>query len=591
MRKRLVIAALACAILAPAHADPKAGAIGESMGDFRAKDQAGTEHSLSDCKDAKAVVLVFVGTQCPVSGRYLPELGEIASDYASKGVTLWGVNSNRNEQGELAAFSKSHGIAFPVLADGDQTIADLLHVDTVPSAVVLDSKRAVHYRGRIDDDPMGGRPRKHELRDAIDAVLAGRDIEEPETAPRGCCVHRGDPPKDGPVTWAKDVAPIIQQNCVKCHRPNQVGPFDLTDYAQASDFAREIRTAVSSRAMPPWKPTGGVEFLNDRHLSQAQIDTIVKWADAGAPPGDLAQEPPLPEFAEGWTNGTPDLVLETDEFELSAKGPTDQYMHFVCHTNLPADQWISSTEIRPGNPRIIHHVQAFVDLSGRARMLDEQAKGPGYPTDGSAPGFMPASDLGIWAPGDTPFTLPDGVGRKLAKGADVVLQVHYNRCGTAQKDRTRIGLYFSKKPVRQPFLWTAAVNTKIEIPAGAENHVVTAAWEATQASTIYVVFPHQHRLGKSSQLVAELPDGTRKTIIEIANWEFKWQDEYLLKTPMHLPAGTIVRFTAVYDNSDKNPQNPNRPPQRVYWGERTSDEMCLAFIGYVADEEDPATQK
>jgi hypothetical protein len=251
---------------------------------------------------------------------------------------------------------------------------------------------------------------------------------------------------------------------------------------------KEIRDAVSAKRMPPWKPSDGVPFLNDRRLTQAQIDTIVKWADGGAPMGDEKDEPPMPEFKDEWMMGTPDMVVEPDgDFELAGTGPSDEYRHFVCKTDLPDDVWVRATEIRPGNPRVVHHVLAYIDTSGTAERLDAAAPGLGYPGEGTWPGFVPTGEMGGWAPGDTPYVLPDGVGRKLKKGASVVLQVHYNRCGTPQKDHTRVGLYFSKTPVRQQIRWAEMVNASFEIPPGAQAHEVKTGWNFPKDVTIYVV--------------------------------------------------------------------------------------------------------
>lgn len=585
---RIVLPALiaAAAFLRPS-ADPAPGAPGTALGEFDLKDHEGKAHKLADFAGKKALVIVFVSTQCPISNRYLPELASIAGDFAGQGVAVIGANSNHNEQGEIAGWVKERSVAFPVLCDAEHRLADLLGIETVPTAVLLDSKHVVRYRGRIDDDPMGGRARKRDLREAVAAVLEGREIAEPETTPRGCSVRRSAPPADGPVTWARDVAPIVQQNCIGCHRTGQIGPFHLTDYDHASAFAKEIRSAVAEKRMPPWKPTDGLPFLNDRRLTPAQIETIVKWADGGAPMGDASQEPPLPEFKDEWLLGPPDVVLEMEEtFELSGAGPADEYRHFVCRTDLPEDAWIQATEIRPGNPRVVHHVLAYVDTTGTARKLDAKAEGPGYPGEGTSPGFFPTGEMGGWAPGDMPYALPEGVGRKLKKGADVVLQIHYNRCGTPQKDKTRLGLYFAKTPVKRQIRWAELVNASFEIPAGAERHEVKAGWSFPKAVTVYVVSPHQHLLGKSAKMIAQFPDGKQQTIIEISDWDFKWQDAYMMKEPLKLPGGSRILYTATYDNSDKNPRNPNRPPKPVTWGEKTSDEMCLGYVGYVEDRED-----
>ncbi|MBI2922658.1 MAG: redoxin family protein [Planctomycetes bacterium] len=577
---------LAAAIL-PAGADPAPGAPGTACPEFRLEGTDGAAHTPAEFADRKAVVLVFTGTQCPACNRYAPELQQLAKDYGARGVAFFGVNPNRNEQAEAAAHAKEKGLPFPVLLDGAHALADGMGIETVPTVVVLDAARKVRYRGRIDDDPMGGRPSRRELREALDAVLDGREVGTPVTEPRGCAVRRREPAADGPVTWSKDVAPIVQRNCVACHRPGQIAPMTLTDFAHASAFAEEIKEAVAARRMPPWKPTAGVEFEGERRLSAQEIETIVKWVDGGTPQGREEDEPELPEFSEGWMLGEPDLVLEPAEaYVVAADGPSDVYMHFVLKTDLPGDTWIQATEIRPGNPRVVHHVIAYVDTSGVSENLDASAPGIGYPGEGTWPGFIPTGEMGGWAPGNLPKALPDGIGRRLAKGASVVLQVHYNTCGSVQKDRTRIGLHFSKKPVKQQLRWAEMVNGWFEIPAGNAAYEAKTWWKTPKDVTVLSVTPHMHLLGKSAKLTASLPGGKDVRLLEIADWEFKWQDSYVLKTPLKLPAGSKITHVAVYDNSEKNPRNPSRPPVPVRWGEKTTDEMCLAYVGYVLDKED-----
>jgi peroxiredoxin len=590
MKKALLASAVAAAcvvgIRGTSEAQPPAG-IGEEAKDFTLRDTEGKERSLSGWKDSKAVVVAFLGTQCPISNRCLPELAAISSGYAERGVAVLGVNSNRNEQGEVAAHAKERAVPFPVLLDGEQSAADMFGIQITPTVVVLDGSRRVRYRGRVDDDPMGGRPKSRDLRLALDSVLAGEEVATPETTPRGCVLRRGEAAADGKVTYARDVAPILNSHCVECHRRGQIGPMTLTDFEHASAFSREIKAAVQAKRMPPWKPTGGLAFRGERKLTDAEIATLVEWADSDTPRGNEKDLPPAPKFAEGWRLGQPDLVLSMPEdFELAADGAPDVYMHFVLPTDLPEDTWISGTEIRAGNARIVHHVIAYVDTSGAAEKLDERAPGQGYPGEGTWPGFIPTGEMGGWAPGNSPRMLPDGVGRMLKKGARVVLQVHYNKCGTPQKDRTQIGLFFCKTPVRQQLRWAEMVNAWFEIPPGATDHAVRTQWKAREDVTVLDITPHQHLLGKSAKATAITPDGENIELIRIDAWDFKWQDSYELKEPLKLKKGSKINYLATYDNSEGNPNNPHRPPVTVRWGEKTSDEMCLCYVAYVADGED-----
>jgi peroxiredoxin len=577
---------IAFALLAVLRADEPASPVGREAGAVRLPDASGKERTLAEFSEAKAVVLVFVSTQCPISNRYLPELGAMAKEYADRGVVVLAANPNRNEQGEIEAHAKERGVLFPVLRDADHALADRFGIVTIPTALVLDGKRVVRYRGRIDDDPMSGRPRRRDLREALDAVLAGREVDVPETEPRGCSVRRSEPAKDGEVTYSRDVAPILAKNCVSCHRKGQIAPFPLTDFEHASAFAKEIRAAVGARRMPPWLPTGGLPLLGERRLNEEETALLTRWADLGTPRGNPDEDPALPEFKDEWMLGTPDLILEPQaDFEIAADGVPDVYRHFVIPYE-GEDVWVQSTEIRPGNPRVVHHVLVYIDTTGTAKKLDAVEEGEGYAGSGTWPGFVPTGELGGWAPGNVPRPVPDGVGRLLKKGSSVVLQIHYNKCGTAQKDRTRLGLFFAKKPVKRQLRWAEIVNAWFEIPAGAKAHEVRAEWRFPRDATILGATPHQHLLGKSVKMEAVYPDGTKVLLVDVARWDFKWQDSYLLKEPLRVPKGTKIVHTAVYDNSEENPANPSRPPVAVRWGERTSDEMCLGYVGYVLDSED-----
>ncbi|MCE9584884.1 MAG: redoxin family protein [Planctomycetes bacterium] len=563
----------------------------KTLPDFALPDAGMTVRKRSEWEAGKALVVIFTGTQCPQCNRFVPELGKIQEEYKAKGVSVIGINSNRNEQKEIAEHAKEHGVPFPILRDADHAVADALGIEVTPTALVVDSKWAIRYRGRIDRTQMGSATTGEDVRAALDAVLGGREVAKPETEARGCTVRRNEPKKEGAVTWTKDVAPIVYANCVQCHRMGQIGPMPLTDFNHASAFAQEIRSAVVAKRMPPWKPVGGQEFTGERKLTAEQIETIVKWVDGGTPEGDPKDEPAMPEFKSDWLMGEPDLVLDAGEdFEVRA-GP-DLYRHFLMPNKLTEDKWVSAVEVKPGNTRIVHHVLAYLDETGTAKRLDESEEGLGYEGGGGFPGFVPIGEMGGWTPGFFARPLPKGVARKLPKDATIVLQIHYNNpTGSAQKDRTKIGLYFAKDPVKQLLYQARILNPWFKIPAGEAAWEVNAAWPVNRDISVISVMPHCHLLGRKATMIAELPNGKETSLIEINDWDFKWQDTYNLKTPLHLPDGSNVRLTMTYDNSEDNPRNPNVPPVGIRWGEHTTDEMCLGYVNYVRDHEDLTKKK
>lgn len=415
----------------------------------------------------------------------------------------------------------------------------------------------------------------------LSAILAGGFAKGPQ--PTRIAKSALHPPKaTGMVTFAKDVAPILYRNCTTCHRTGEVAPFTLSSYQDAKKRARQIAAVTHSRFMPPWKADSHGEFQDERRLSDAQIATLKRWAEAGAPLGNPKHLPPAPKFASGWALGKPDLVLEPSAaYTVSADG-NDVYRCFVVPTDFPEDRYVSAIDVRPGNRAVVHHMIAYLDTSGTARKRDAADPAPGY---GGGLGFLPAGMLGGWAPGAMPHPLPPDTGLVLPKGADVVLEVHYHKDGKPETDLTKVAVYFNKGPVARPLHLFPLVNTGIRIPPGDKNYEARASIPVLFNTTLYTIFPHMHMLGRQMTVTATLPDGTRKTLIDVPDWDFNWQGFYAYKQPVKLPRGSHVDLVAHYDNSADNLRNPNDPPKTVTWGEQTTDEMCLAFLGFTVDAE------
>jgi hypothetical protein len=388
----------------------------------------------------------------------------------------------------------------------------------------------------------------------------------------------------GTLTFSKDVAPILMNNCASCHRLGEVAPFPLLSYEDAKKRARQIALVTERRLMPPWKADSHGEFQDERRLTEEQIGVLRRWAEAGAPEGKAADLPPAPKFTEGWQLGEPDVVIEPDApYALAAEGE-DVYRCFVVPTKYAEDRYIAALEVRPDNRRVVHHLIAFLDTSGAARQLDAKDAGPGYTAFGGV-GFAPSGALGGWAPGNLPRRLPEGVGILLPKGADIVLQVHYHKSGKPETDRTRMGLYFAKGPVEKRVRVLPVVGLPLRIPPGAADHVVQGRMPILANITVLSVMPHMHLIGREMTVTATLPDGAEKRLVHVPDWDFNWQTTYAFKEPLKLPAGSRIGLSARYDNSEKNPRNPNQPPRLVTWGEQTNDEMCIAFVSYTADAE------
>ena len=386
-------------------------------------------------------------------------------------------------------------------------------------------------------------------------------------------------------TYTKDVASILQAKCQNCHRRHQVGPFALETYEQARKRAHDIASVTEERSMPPWKPTPGVgpKLKHDQSLTHAEIILLAAWAEGGAPLGDLKDLPPPPKYAEGWKLGPPDLILEPFEaFPVSASGP-DVNRCFVLPTNLAREAYLEAVDFIAGEPGSVHHILAYIDNTGRGRRLDDESPGPGY----SAPlgSGIDADELSFWTAGSEPHRMPEGVGIHLPAQSDIIIQVHYHPTGKAGNDKSRMGLYFSRKPVKQALHWNNASNYIFRLPAGDPKIEVKASWFVPVDLEALAVSPHMHQLGHDMHMSVRLPTGRIQNLIEINDWDPSWQHAYYFQKPIPLPAGSVVNVVAHFDNS-VHARNPNKPPRLVKAGPTVDDEMCVGYIAVVKKGQD-----
>ena len=391
-----------------------------------------------------------------------------------------------------------------------------------------------------------------------------------------------------PPTFSGDVARILQTRCQTCHRPGEHAPFPLLTYRDAYDKRDDIRDAVKGRVMPPWKPVPGFgDFVEPRRLTDDELTTLVRWIDAGAPEGDPAKLPPPRVFPEGWGLGPPDHVLEMAETYTVAARASDIYRCFVIPTSFSEDRWVTKVEYAPGDRKLVHHILSYIDTTSSAEALDRGDPGPGYTCFGG-PGFVPAGGLGGWAPGIQPRVMADGVGMLLPKGANVVVQMHYNNSTTESRtDRTRVGLHFARSPIDKRQRGIAVLNRTFTIPPGERRYEVRASWTDPFGRDLHAdtITPHMHLLGREMKVRATYPNGTVRPLIHIDDWDFNWQGSYTFTRPVPLPAGTRIDMVAVFDNSAERKGQPSKPPRAVSWGEGTTDKMAIAFVSITVDGE------
>jgi mono/diheme cytochrome c family protein len=392
------------------------------------------------------------------------------------------------------------------------------------------------------------------------------------------------------VTYAKDVAPIIQKNCVVCHRAGEVAPMSFTNYKEVRPWAKAIREKVVTRAMPPWfaDPAHG-DFSNDPRLSQKEIDAIVAWVEDGAKEGDPKDLPPAPKYTEGWQIGKPDVVLTMPaEYSVPAEGVIP-YKYFAVPTNFTDDKYVQFAEIRQGNRRIVHHVIIDVRYPEHGKL---PAPGEIPPNElfsaRGARGERPADSDGRlvgWAPGEAPLILRPGQAKLIKKGSVLVFQIHYVTTGESGTDRTSVGLIFSKDPVEKRVITAGASQGNFVIPPGDPNYEVKSEFTFKEDSHIDSLHPHMHVRGKDFKYTLVYPDGTSKVLLSVPRWDFGWQMTYVFKEEVAAPKGSKLMCVAHYDNSINNKFNPD-PTKEVRWGAQTWEEMMIGYLDYTLDKQD-----
>jgi hypothetical protein len=415
-------------------------------------------------------------------------------------------------------------------------------------------------------------------------------------------VAAAQPP--APPTFSKDVAPILFAQCTTCHRPGEVAPMSLLTYKDARPWARAIATQVKNGTMPPWHADPAIgHFANERRLTADQKTTIARWVEAGAPEGDPTDLPPAPRYTAGWNIGQPDAVLEMQEdYPIPATGEVP-YVYFEVPANFAEDRWVKAWEVRPGTPAVVHHVIVYtrppqeptvpgaparprprgvVTFAEGMDIPPGQTGGDPLPEGQRKPAYANArprprgttGSLGGFVPGNGTRVYPEGTAMRLPKGSSLVFQMHYTPIGKATTDRTSMGLVFAKEPPAMPLGGTALVNGALHIPPGAANHRVDAEMTLNRDLLLFSMTPHTHVRGVRWHYDAVLPDGTKKPLLSVPDYDFEWQHEYQFATPIDLPAGTTIKASAWYDNSPANKANPDATKD-VWWGDQTWEEMMF----------------
>ena len=400
-------------------------------------------------------------------------------------------------------------------------------------------------------------------------------------------------------TFNKDVLRILQKNCQECHRPGAIAPMSFMTYGETRPYARAIAKAVTARTMPPWfaDPSVG-HFKNERLLSAEEIATISQWADKGAAEGDKKDRPAPVEFGEGWTIGKPDIIVTMPkDIEIPATGVIDQ-SNVLVSVHFEKDMWVKAAEVRPGNPKTVHHMKAWIRPPDSPWMKDAPEGVLYSPPRGaagtdrvpqetplSATGYRPVQDiLAKYNPGVEGQNFTTGNAAKfIAAGSDIVFEAHYVSTGKPELDRSSVGIVLANGPPAQRHLTTTAISVRtFEIPAGDPNYEIKAETIVNEPAKLVWVQPHMHYRGKDYELKVLYPTGEEKTVVRVPNYRFDWQVGYELAEPVDLPKGAKLMTVSHYDNSTANMHNPD-PTKNITYGAQSWDEMNVSFVGIVID--------
>lgn len=554
---------LLAALPAPAQ---DAAKLGEPVGKLAFTDIRSLTRTLADFGDKKAAVLVFTNTTCPLAQRYLPTLSAMEKAYRAKGVQFVAVNSAEDDTLlAMATHAVRYEVEFPTVKDFGATAARTLGVKRTPEAVVLDAEKKLRYRGRIDDQyRIGGtkkEPTSNELRDAIEAVLAGKAVAVGETEVDGCPIEfpKARQPKE--VNFAEHVAPILKKHCWECHQPGGSAPFALTSAKSAGSRAEAVVEVVATQRMPPWfashEFTG---FANRRVLTDAERETLTDWAKTGAKAGDAAKAPAPPRPPEGkWKIDPPDLVLETGVLELPANGDIPYQYAILPHVFL-GETWVRDIQILPDNPRSLHHCNlAFASLSA---------------------GFSEENFITGQVPGGEPMNLEKGMAVRLPAGSVLALQMHFVSTGKPEKCRIAVGIRYPRDTVTKQLKNVQLTDRRFAITPGAPAHKVSASRTFDTDVVGVGLFSHMHLRGKDMTFTAHPPAGKREELLVIPNYNFSWQVPYRWEPgTLKLAKGTKLECVAHFDNSPFNPYNPD-PKATVRNGPQTHHEMMIGFFFY-----------
>lgn len=548
----------------------------ENFSDFSLIDHTGVFHQISRYADQDAIVLFAHDQGSEVSQDALSDFNKVIKRFDEEKIHFFLLNSSGEiDKAVIAQAALEAGIELAIMMDDTQLVAEELGITRIAEVLVLDpASKEVLYRGALNDKFSEGstrrRARTHYLREAIEAVLDQQAVDIPSVASSGEAIvfaSRAQHIADGGVSYARDVAPILEQRCVTCHQEGGIAPFAMNNHQMVKGWSPMIRETLYTKRMPPGQIDNDYldNFHGVFHITPEETQTLVHWIDAGSQNNDNIDPLAMLETETvKWIHGTPDIILKIPPQTIPATGIVD-YRNLLVPLELDENIWVKAVEFSPGDTQVLHHIIAFSYGPDGVNQFDILNQGLG---------------LGAYAPGNPVNTYPENTGYPLEKDGGLMLQMHYTSSGKETVDASEIGLYLWDEEPRQPILGGSAADLDINIPAYAGNHEMVATKIFREDAYLTMVGPHMHYRGKDAKFTLKYPDGREQVVLNVPNYQFNWQKTYDFKEPLFLPAGTELKFEAAFDNSDMNPHNPD-PSLDLTWGEQTWNEMFFGFYRYI----------
>jgi thiol-disulfide isomerase/thioredoxin len=549
--------------------------IGSVIEDLQFKDIRAVSRNLADLGEHKAYVFMFSTTDCPIVKRTLPKVVELYKKLKERDVVFVSVNVGANDSiRDAASQAIEFDAPFYFVKDYDLSCVRALGVRRTPEFVVLDSEHRLRYRGHFDDQiRIGGTrpmPSRADLEQALEEVIGGKSVSVSETTVDGCLITApAAPAKDSAITFHRDIAPILFNRCVNCHRSGTAAPFALIEFDEVVANKEMIREVVRDETMPPWyahRDSG--RFQNDCSLSSTEKQTILDWIASGCKQGSQGDSPPVPQPpATDWRIGTPDLILTMLEQHTVPATGFVPYRYAVLPHLFFGETWVEAFEIRPENPSVVHHCNmAYVT-------------GDGAGEDTFITGYVP---------GGQPMDLshfPGGVGYRIPAGSGLGLQIHYTTTGKVEKSRIQVGLRFPRNTVTKQLRYFVLDPRGWQIPPHEPAFQMRDSHKLKHEANLLGLFTHMHVRGRDMTFRAKFGDDRQETLLQIPNYNFEWQLGYEIESGTKiLPKGTVIEAVAHFDNSDFNPYNPD-PTKAVVYGPQTVDEMFNGYVFYVDNNE------